>query len=71
MTTPIDLTQLLAIRDAIRGLAERRGLSTVAERGLRRKAVADFLSGNSAAWAIATASKSTRPVRPNGPEAAA
>jgi hypothetical protein len=68
--TPIDLTRLIPIREAIAGLAERRGMSRDAERDLRRQAVAAFLGGDSAAWSIATASKATRPVRPNGPEAA-
>lgn len=61
MADVVDMTRVAAIRDAIGGIARRRGLTPDAERDLRRQAVADFLGGSSAAWSIATAERQTRP----------
>ena len=72
MSDPIPLDRVRAIRDAIAGIADRRGLSPDTERDLRRQAVADFLSGRSAAFAVATAERQTRPAQADiGPRGAA
>lgn len=70
MADVVGMARVAAIRDAIGGIARRRGLTPDTERDLRRQAVADFLAGNSAAFAVATAERQTRPVQ-IGPRGAA
>lgn len=60
MKYPIELARVRAIRDAIAGISERRGLTPDAHKAMRRQAVADFLSGGSAAYAIARAAGLSR-----------